>query len=187
MPHVLKAWFNFSLGFHALDVWGGIHFISACCRLWMDLQLPVSDYWRWVLIFNYVMCSRLDICNRVNHTPGMLSYKHDAVTWITVYPQVIRIVWNKRFASIIKGLKYILLQLNIIFCSSSQKYIMTAVKFSLITFCCKVCHPGCANHALWTCEKENNYVDWVYCMGLFTMHLVFVWVPVLKLDACVLT
>ena len=55
------------LGFYAMDVWGGVHFIRACCRVWMNLQLPVLNNWIWVLIFDCVLCLKLCICNRVKH------------------------------------------------------------------------------------------------------------------------
>ena len=55
------------LGFYAMDVWGGVHLISACCRVWMNLQLPIFNNWIWVLIFDCVLCLKLCICNRVKH------------------------------------------------------------------------------------------------------------------------
>ena len=79
-----------------------------------------------------VMCSILSICNRVHHNmSGMLSYKHDAVTWITDYLQVTRIFRNERFANIIRGLTYFVFQFNFIINNNSQKYIVMALKLSL--------------------------------------------------------
>ena len=60
--HVLKAWLNFILGFYAFDIWGGVHFISAYWRVWINLQLPVFDNWRWQVDLDYIMCSILCIC-----------------------------------------------------------------------------------------------------------------------------
>ena len=132
MPSVLKALFNTILGFYAMDVPDGVYFISACCTVWINLQQAVSNNWRFK--FDFVMCIILCICNRVHHMPEMLSYKHGAVTWITDYLQVTRIFTNKRFANIITGLKYFVFQFNFIINNNTQKYIMTAPKFSLGNF-----------------------------------------------------
>ena len=66
---------------------------------------------------------------------GLLSYKHDAVTRITDYLPVTKIFWNKRFANIIKGLKYFAFQFNFHnYKNSSHQCIMKAVEFSLNNF-----------------------------------------------------
>ena len=67
MPPVLKALIQTILGFYATNVWGGVHFISARCRVWINLQLPVFNNWWWVLIFDCVLCLILCICKRVKH------------------------------------------------------------------------------------------------------------------------
>ena len=122
---MLKAQLNFILCFYVLDIWGRVHFISACCRMWINVQLPVFDNWIWVLILITLclQCSILWICNRVNHVPGMLSYKHDAVTWIMDYIQVTRIFWKKKICKYHQGINLFCLLFNFIVNDCCQKYI----------------------------------------------------------------
>ena len=74
-------WLGFVASVHATEC--GL----TCSCLYLIIE---GKCWSW-----NVMCSILCICNRVDHVQGKLSYKHDAVTWITDYLQVTRIFWNK--------------------------------------------------------------------------------------------
>ena len=108
----------------------------------------------WCLIF----C----VCNRVkSYCVRQFTMQTCSTDMNYNHQQVTRIFWNKRFAKIIKGLKYFVF---IIINNRSLRYVLTAMNFSL----------------LWICKNTND-VNWAY-FWLYSGCTYFV--NVYALDLC---
>ena len=126
---------------------------------------PVFNNWRWVLIFDCVLCLKLCICNRVKHV------RHVVIqTWCSDMDYrlspVTSIFWNKRFNKHHHGIKIFCLSIQFHnYNNGSQKCIPKAVEFSQNNF--------------WLQNLNWAYSGWI----VFGMRLLFV--CVLKLDTSV--